>query len=169
MQAELATNTPDPLFYACVHEDCPLCGVQVMVSQLGAPAPPTTALFLFHATIGNNFCNWGTDFSESTACDIGSTKDNHCLSSLACCSPLMCIVVGFCLYQWWFQCRAIDRMAVACKKEESGTPREAFWCCADYWQVPYPAPAGLPDCTDCLVSTPPIACFLLLHSHYISV
>ncbi|CAL8467271.1 g6808 [Coccomyxa elongata] len=63
----------------------------VMVSQLGAPAPPTTAVFLFHATIGNNFCNWGTDFN--------------------------------------------------------------------YWQVPYPAPAGLPDCSGCLVHEGFLAAF----------
>ena len=47
-----------------MQETCLYLVCQVIVSQLGAPAPPTTALFLFHATIGNNFCNWATDFSE---------------------------------------------------------------------------------------------------------
>ncbi|CAL8467272.1 g6809 [Coccomyxa elongata] len=63
----------------------------VIVSQLGAPAPPTTALFLFHATIGNNFCNWATDFN--------------------------------------------------------------------YFQVPYPTPAGLSKCKECLVHEGFLAAF----------
>ena len=58
--------------------------------------------------------------------------------------------IGLC---WWVVPMPVVISVPSRLQQNLGHLVRQLVACADYWQVPYPVPAGLPDCNGCLVGT----------------